>query len=326
MVKYYDNTMLSNFRTCPRSFFFRHYRHFVRKGIALPLVVGLGWHDSMDVVWSRAKDKISNSELADLGYNAFIERWCSEGLPHPDDLTLDQQDALSPRHPGNIREMLHAYVTIRRPFLKKIELIAVEEPFLVRLFEEDEKPLYCGKRDKIFFFNNVFYVAEHKTTTLYSKTQGFQNRFTDSFSPNTQVDGYIYSTALELADSGYKFGGVWVDAALVHKTVRRFMFIPIDKALSRVEDWLVETREWVNLVEKSCERFGTAKSRLEMLGCFPKNTESCYKYSGKCPYSDLCSFSKDPILLEEPPEGFKHEIWNPIEHLNIKEDRRPINA
>lgn len=48
-LRLYDNTRLSDYKRCPRFFFFRHVMHWVSTGERrLPLIFGGAWHTEMD--------------------------------------------------------------------------------------------------------------------------------------------------------------------------------------------------------------------------------------------------------------------------------------
>ena len=51
-MKYYDNTRISDYKTCPRKYLLRHKYDLVAEGTPLALTFGLCWHDAMDVMWT----------------------------------------------------------------------------------------------------------------------------------------------------------------------------------------------------------------------------------------------------------------------------------
>src|SRR4030095_813518 len=102
----------------------------------------------------------------------------------------------------------------------------------------------------------------------------FRGDFLDSFSPNSQVDGYQYAAG-PLYEG--KLKSIWIDAALVHKTVHDgFKFIPIDRAGLALDAWLYEVDEWIYQIEGHTEAL-TYPEVIEgpVMKAFPRNTSSC---------------------------------------------------
>lgn len=265
----------------------------------------------MDVVWKLADSDLTDVELTKEALKAYVDRWVEEGWPHPNDMTMEQADMYSPRGPRIAAETLINYIEQRRPFIKEGEVLAVEQPFAVPL-GEDTDDLYIGRLDKVFRHpREGTVVIEHKSTTLYSTKGGLRPQYIDQWSPNSQVDGYIHA-----AHMLYKnVRGVWIDAALFHKQHHGiFKFIPVDRQFAALDQWLAETRSWIERVEfdvkdlEENKNIGTA---------FPKNTGSCGNYAG-CTYRDICKFYIDPTKQEEPPPGFITEKWEPFDILKLQ--------
>lgn len=311
-MRLYDNTRLSDFKRCPRLFFFRHVLGWVPKGTKVPLVFGGAWHSAMEVVWgtiTRQQD-ISAETLTKAAYAAFLEHWEREGMPA--NMSYEQIKELSPRTPGKAFEMIAAYVADRRSRFSDFEIIAIEQPFMVPLDPNDPELFYVGKIDKIVRYQGKKVLGiEHKTTTAYSKSNSFKSLFLDSFSPNSQVDGYQY--ALHMLYPG-EAGGVWVDAALVHKEEEAFKFIPVEKQLRYLDSWLWDTREWIKAVEGQKAELCLTDSSDPYMRAFPKNTNSCWDFMSACAYHHLCKAWPNP-LGRDMPEEYEHRKWDPLEEV-----------
>lgn len=308
MTSYYDNTRVSTYRECPRKFYLRHVNHWRSEGTALALVNGLAWHDAMDVIWSQMKNK-SDSDLHKMALAAYVQTWVKEGLPEPADMTMEQMDAFSPRGPHIASETLMNYILQRREFIENGELLAFEKPFAVPLGADDEI-MYIGRLDKVFKHKvQGTLVIEHKTTSAYAKAGGFRPTFVDSFSPNSQVDGYSHAAHMLYEN----VRGIWVDAALFHKTVHdKFKFIPVDRQFAMLDAWLQETRNWIERIENDKESFKTRG----LAGTYPKNTGACSNFAG-CSFRDVCRFHDNPADIEVP-SGYVVEEWSPFDVLKIE--------
>lgn len=128
--RYLDNTMVKDYKECPRRYFLRHIKKWRRQGTAAPLVFGLSWHAAMDALWSNY-GKMEDPDLLALAADAFDQCWLEQGMPV--EMSLDEIERLSPRTPMVAREMLAGYLEVRRPVLQSMALISCEQPFAVPL-------------------------------------------------------------------------------------------------------------------------------------------------------------------------------------------------
>lgn len=315
MTDYYDNTRISTYRRCGREYYFRMVRHWRPDGIALPLTFGLAWHEAMDVIWGLAASDKSDEKLREMAHTAFMETWIDQGLPP--ELSMDQEEALTPRTPGVALSMIANYIKERRSRLRGFSIIDIERPFAVPIYATRDDIFYVGRRDKVFALQDKsIIIGEHKTTSLYAKKGGFRQEFMDSFSPNSQIDGYLHSGHMEY---GNRVAGVWIDAALVHKNVHdAFKFIPIDRSISLLDAWLVETRRWIDRIQGDMWVLNDPVRSQSVMAAFPKNTDSCYRYNKACPYIDLCRAKSNPNEITETPEGFVEDPWSPFDVLELE--------
>ena len=314
--RFYDNTRVSSFRTCPRSYMFRHMLHWTPKSKSFALTFGSGWHEGMDVIWREiSKDTdMDATELAKLAMEGFMEAWKGDGHPGIDDMNFGIDQPWGFRSPMTALEMYLEYIDERRNFFKNdFELVDIERPFAVPLSPTDDSLFYVGRLDKTFRSRGKLYIGEHKTTTAYKKDGPFMYAFLESFSPNSQVDGYMFGGRMIY---GEKLKGIMVDAALVHKTIHdAFRFIPVERQFAQLDAWLWETHYQIDQIEANITAYEEAEPGNDYLAAFPKNTTSCANYGG-CIYRGLCKMWANPKGKECPP-GFKEEKWSPFEKLEL---------
>lgn len=313
---YLDNTMISSFRTCPRKFYFRHVRNWRSSGTALPLVFGSSWHEAMDVIWSLSGKDFEPPQLHQFALAAFQQKWSDEGLNVQ--MTIAENEQAAPRTPGIGSEMIWNYINHRMPFLKSIELIECEKPFMVS-FSDPGLPKYIGRIDKVFRdeVGNIK-LGEHKTTSLYAKSGGVQQRYMDTYSPNSQVDGYMFASQRELNLNAV---GVYVDIALVHKTHHDiFKFLPVTRNQPAINNWETETINWIDIMMSEFHAYDRLDEGQPM-HCFPRNTDSCFDFFSQCPYADICRFKDRPQALEETPDWLVEEKWEPFEVLGFEKEK-----
>jgi len=315
--RFYDNTRVSSFRGCPRSFLYRHVMHWTPEHKSYALTFGSGWHEGMDVIWRElAKDpKVDAVDLAKEAVKAFMVIWKEDGHPSMDEMSFGDDQPWGFRSPMTALEMFINYIDERRSFITadNFELVDIERPFAVPLDPDDPTLFYVGRLDKSFKRMGKYYLGEHKTTTAYKKDGPFMYAFIESFSPNSQVDGYSFAARMIY---GEKFKGVMIDAALVHKTIHdEFRFIPVERQFSQLDAWLWETHYHIAQIEANMAAVEATEPHDAYLAAFPKNTTTCANYGG-CVYRDLCKMWANPIG-KDCPNGFKVEKWSPFEELEL---------
>lgn len=328
MAYYYDNTRISGFKKCPRKFFFRHMKHWVRDGTAPALTFGLAWHEAMDVVWGLAESDRSDRELMKVSWARFCEKWEEEGLPSASEFNDNPAhlDYFKFRTPWTAAEMLSSYISQRRAWIKQRRLIAIEQPFCTPMPDFPNR-FYIGRIDKLVEeANGDIRPIEHKTTSLYAKDTGIRSTYVDSFYPNSQVDGYLNSLKTV---HGKKLKSLYVDAALVHKTVHdSFKFIPVDRHPNAIATFVSEANWWINQIETEKKKYALITTDAielpdettarELASCFPKNTESCSDFAG-CSYRDICKYVHLPHIVKDVPVGYKLDKWEPFDILKLEQ-------
>lgn len=315
LPRYIDNTKISDYRTCPRYYYYRHIRHWRPARASIALINGSAWHEAMNTIWAVAGNKeVSDQQLLRLAYESYVAYWVSQGLPHPDEMSVEQIEAITPRGPFIAKEVLHNYIRLRRDFISQCEILDIERPFAIPLIHEGETVAlyYVGRLDKVFKHPQYGkLIGEHKTTSWYATKGIFRQEWVESFSPNSQIDGYLFSAHAIYGE----IRGVWIDGALMHKKVfDGIKFIPIDRQFEMIDSWLAETFYWIGKMNDDTK----ALAETSDLGrSFAKNTGSCGNFGG-CPYRDICRFYSDPHRLGAPPDGFKVEEWNPFDVLKLE--------
>ena len=320
IVRYFDNTRVSTGKNCLRQYYLRHKRDWVRDGKSPALSFGSCWHEAMDVVYGLAHSDKTDMEIHVAAVARFNQLWVELGYTAWEDMSPDEEDRLAPRTPGIAAEMLFNYIAKRRPIIRQYEIVAIEPPFAVPIFPDNPNIFYIGRYDKVLREPSTgkIILVEHKTTSSYKKNGPFRTDWLESWSPNSQIDGYLYSANL-MYDNQVK--EIWIDAALVHKQVHDgFKFIPINRSFEMMNGWLYETRFWINLIieqERQLKELEKHQPDIEYMPVFPKNTGACNHFAG-CSLRDICKMIPNPIAQQEPPMGYKEEHWSPFDVLALE--------
>lgn len=310
----YDNTRISTFKACPRKFYFRHVLDWTEAGPArAPLIFGGAWHAAMDSLWPNMIQGNYGYQAVAEAHSAFVAEWIERGGPDPEDIDYEMEKEMSPRTPARALDLLLGYAEARGQHLERgFELLHIERPFVVPLDPNDKGLYYVGKIDKICKVRRKIIPIEHKTTTAYSKSGSFRSIFLDSFSPNSQVDGYLFAMHMLFPN---KIGGVWVDATLVHKEHEAFQFIPVERQLRMLDTWLWETRDWIDSIEANMAALDQVSPDDKYMAAFPKNTNSCFDFNSACPYLYPCKAWSNP-MGRDVPRDLKVEKWDPLDRMD----------
>jgi len=331
LIRLYDNSRLTLFDSCHRKFFLSNEMGWRLSGTEIAPGFGNCWHASMDVVWKmicvregddpRRYASTEHAFISEKAFEAFMHEWHEQELPDPNNFTAI--DSLMPRTPAVAKEMLWNYIEINWDFIAQCELIGVEQSFLVNLDTNDPHLFYSGRMDKVILNRNTGYieVVDHKSTMSYAKHGFFRDYFSESFSPNSQVDGYSYAAYLCYGD---KYNGdVRIDAALVHKKVHNgFRFFPVKRSASQLDAWRWETLDRIRSIEankgalegqKEDERKGLDHGYM---ASFRKDNGACFDYMRPCIYLDTCKYVPNPHM-EDPPPGFDVKHWSPFDKMDL---------
>ena len=292
---------------------------------------GSAWHAGLDALYSafyeaqsakgrtspewnrmRADDTFAHA-LTEVASNAFNNVWTEAGWPLTP--SPDEYQDFKARTPTKAREMFFYYYKELSEHLNRWTLVQAEKPFCVPLDPENSDIFYSGRIDKVIEDETGdIWLLEHKTSTLYSKAAGFRNDFVQSFSPNSQVEGYMYAIRFLQSQGDLPkdktFRGVYVDASLVHKTSFHFKRIPVYYDDNLVAEWLDDVLHWHRSFTDSQKR-----------DSFPRAPNNCFNKYSQCSYLHLCrthpsmqSFSN----MDEPPEGFVADEWKPYDIKEIE--------
>jgi hypothetical protein len=155
----------------------------------------------------------------------------------------------------------------------------------------------CGKLDRIVTFKSNYYVADIKTT---QSTIG--DFFWKKYTPDNQVT--IYSIAGNNA-WGLPVEGLIIDACQIAIEFSRFERGLIERTEAQLLEWQhEELGYWLMSMNQCAER-----------GVWPKNDSACGIYGG-CPFRTVCS-QPNPDAARKVIEGaYRERTWDPLANRN----------
>ncbi len=177
-IIFLDNTRISGCKGCPMYYCIKSKLGWVPSKARPPLDFGGSWHEGKAEIFreiKKRKETFPRSPIPDDQYwtdvherafESFMTEWHKRGLPDPSEAP-EMMELYFPRVPGTAREMLWHYIDQNKLRLWEIEILDIERPFVVPLFEtETQKVFLVGRRDLTYRDYSGVWAMEHKTSTL----------------------------------------------------------------------------------------------------------------------------------------------------------------
>lgn len=323
-----DNSRISAFKSCPMQYFMRHKLGWAPAYVRAALEFGGAWHEGKAAIFNAFKDNAGKliphveafkAMVMERARAEFLKEWYKRGMPDPDDMA--QAEKLFPRVPGLAYEQLNNFLNIKFEWLQSIEVLEVERPFAVPLFENDDVRVFLiGRKDAVMRNKQGVWALEHKTTSLKSNKDMckngafFQYKFLNMFDMSPQVNGYTFSLKMEY---GTEAMGVYILGSLIHKDVisvlpkygieNAFKMIPVFKSDEVLRTWFHDTRYWIEQMLEA-----------EKTGIYAHNESGCTHQYGNCDFFDVCKLTSDPKKLPMRPENLKVEFWQPFDESQLE--------
>jgi len=271
--KILDNSMISDFRLCPRYFQLRHIELLSPKSDSnkFKAAFGTAIHEALEVWYSGGG--------ADAMDEAFKESW----IPYE-----GQDDS-------GIRTIIKGLLILeeyRKRFAKedfKIEHTEIGGAFALGEF------LILFKCDGVVSKNGKIYIFEHKT----SAHRGFLIT-----KPNSQLDTYISGvrTLLDMDVEGAIFNQIYFRKGRAKEDQRDTISFVREETVrdeKELEEWRNDTLTFASQID-SCSNNDY----------YPKNTNSCTAYGG-CPFIHVCKLPPSDTRESVKEALYTKELWEP---------------
>ena len=280
-----DSTSLSEFKLCPRRYYYRVVEGWVPKAPSYHLRFGLHMHRGReDYEYLRSQGADHEEAVRTVIRNAMIDTWDKEiGRP------WDSGDHRRKKTRYTLLRTLVWYLDSfgkddpARTLILRNGKPAVELTFKFiprDYYTEQEftavtgEPIYfAGHLDRLAEVQGSTYICDLKTTGSSSLGESFFSQF----NPDNQVSFYTYAGKWGLHDTErQEVSGVIIDAAQLKVNSVFFERQIIPRTNPQIVEWLEDTKHWVNLMGIYAEA-----------GRWPMNDKSCHYYGG-CPYRAVC--------------------------------------
>ena len=283
ILEAFDNSMLSNYKRCPKYFFHRHVEHLSPYNQSFEL----DYKAQFGVAFHKAMDEWFLNGVPQKMDKAFLDIWIKfEGLDPKEIRTVKNGLDI-------LQKYREKYPLDRDPFTVSPEHIEVG--FACELGDY----IYCGRIDKVVkwkFGFEGYVVLDHKT----SASKGFLN-----IKPNASLDGYIWGASQLLSSPVI---GAYLDQVYMYKTKTEFIRELTQRSAEEIHLWKMEVLDWIGKVRLSYQN-----------EIWARNTSSCSAFGRDCEYKILCC-STDKVMISELKKSlYEVKEWLPYPPGSITE-------
>jgi hypothetical protein len=290
-----DDTMISQFRSCPASWYYRYHRNLRSLGDAsIDLIAGgayaTGLETARKLFYSPTPPPLD--EVLHETRLAVLRRWGDSPLfeDKPKNLAnvlLAVEDYF--KHWGIATDPIQPVMWDK----DGVKIPAVEFSFALPLpiyHPEDSAPIYyTGKLDLIGQRNGQIWLVDDKTCS------GFGPSWINAWSVRSQFTGYAWAAR----ESGFPAAGVCIRGCAFTANNNNFLETFTPRPNWMIDKWYEELQITITAMIQAWER-----------GQFPQAANSaCNSYNRPCDYTLLCT-SRDPEVFI--PNNYKEFIWNPL--------------
>ena len=293
---YYDSTMNSTFKACPRKFYWNFIRNKVPLGESIHLVAGGAYaaalHAARTAQFTGMKGmpedrKLTVDELMESCLPAFLEAWGDYQAP---------EGHAKSKH--NMLYALEQYFERYHPSDDVIQPLAKEDgtpatefsfaiPVPVNHPTTGEPFLYCGRFDMLGTYADRVTVMDDKTTGY------FVQNWEKMWMMRGQFLGYVWACQ----QMGHVTNDCLVRGCAIQKTQIKFLDCPITYPQHLIDRWYEELLMTLN----------------HLVACYKNDdwgynfADSCSSYGG-CPYMDLCVVGDAERFMN----NYQDRTWSPI--------------
>jgi len=285
-----DSSALMQFKTCPRSYFFRYVLGFDTKDEKIYFAFGTAYHkyrEMLEVYYKEAgkpKDPPLLDAISARALTDAIKSWGKTKDPHPDDnfFWLTQKRMLAACMEG------HKHWKLEKQ-KGQIEVLESEQPFNVTL---PNGVTISGRFDQVIRWSGRIWGRDFKTTTKgpYYFKRGLW--------PNDQFTRYTMAQRLL---SGQRVDGQLVEVLYNERPTQKMDKPPrievetVPIAESYLNDWLDEQLYWDAQLRWAREN-----------DSYPKNEKSC----SFCSYHQVCQRPSEAGQIATLKSNFKIRVWD----------------
>jgi len=289
-----DSTKIERYLHSPRAYFYEYVLGWRSEEESINLIFGKAWHKGMRILMQSGLTQ----EAATAAYIPFLEEYRKHFGPEMDTI-------YHPKSPGNAESAFLKYV-LEYIGRDNFETLHTEVGGTVSIAQD--RVLHFKMDTIVIDHNNGDKICslEHKSSKANSGPwrDGFKLSFQTGTYNHVQYCLYkepeVYGTIIN--------GAVFTKGKGVE-----FVRIPARRPIEMMDVWLDQANFFYEEIMRDYERLAGCKEDDAVMKAFRCRPGGCSKY-GTCAYAMLCMSWANPLQhLDQMPEGFKVEFWDPRE-------------
>jgi len=297
--KTYDSSKIVAYLSCPRIYFYQYILGWRLDVANVHLHFGKCWHLAMEHLLLHGLGDVSREEAVEILTAKYREEF-------PEVTDMER----SPKTPGHAQLALAMYCKEYRNkdhFKVLYTEIAGTVPVGVNRVVHFKMDSILQDLDN----NNLIKSLEHKTGSQNSQ------QWRDSWKLSIQAG--TYSHVLFCAYPENEVWGVEINGTIFTKSkIAEFPRIPARRTPKMMDVWLVSINKAIDRIEEDICKLDTCSDEDAVMETFIPTYYACSSYKG-CPYFNFCLAWPNPLQhVDEVPEKFKVEYWNPSTRENTK--------
>jgi len=293
----FDNTMLSDYRTCPKKFMWAYIRGIRPKVPAVDLHAGIAFAKGLEIARrSHFVEGLSPSRALEEG---LLAAWRAYGTFEPP----PQKEHKNRLQVGRALISYLNHYPMDTDYLKPTTIgptNAIEFTFAVPVQlkhpQSGEDLIIAGRCDMIAKFRDSLYVVDEKTTSRLGRT------WSEQWPLRSQFRTYVWAAR----EFGWPAVGAIVRGIALSKTEIRHA-----EAIIPIQDWMIH--QWLETTYQTLKQIKESWTNNRWL---PVLGDACNSYGG-CRYRSLC-LKRDP----EPwiATNYEEWHWNPLRLSTSEEE------
>lgn len=284
-----DNSVIMQFKYCPRSYFFRYVLGYDSSDTPPYFAFGSAYHKFREVLEigyneciAKGFDRNTSCALS-LGKasTAAVNYWTKNGPK-----AYGEKDKFAFLTLDRLKQSIQiAYAWWEKEKLAgNVKVLFTEQPFIVQLSED----IFLGGRfDQAIEAFGKLYNRDFKTS---SQPEMF---YTRGLKPNNQFA--LYTFALSVL-SGRLASGAMIETLFNQKTVGPKMHVyPVQYTREEIEEWKRDTVYWVNQIKNAREQ-----------DHYAANEKQC----GFCQFHQVCKMPTEMSRMSILKSQYKINVWD----------------
>lgn len=290
-----DSTKLTEYMTCPRSYFYKYVLGWDSEEPNIHLVFGSAWHLAMEHLLLNGYGAQAILEAYNL-----LEEYYRQYFPP----SMDEVHA--PKIPGNAFNALLGYVEHWKD--DRHETLYTEISGTVgmgtsRVFNTPRQLHF--RQDSILRTEVGIKSREHKTGSTLSRV------WRDQWLLSVQTGVYNHVLHCFFGDTEEPIAGVEINGTIFNKTKTQYERVPVYRSPDNMQNWFWNVNHHMDNLERDFVNLSQCSDNHDVMMAFPMNTTACTKFYG-CPYHDFCAAWGNPIQhAMEVPVGLMVNFWDP---------------